>query len=189
VLAVTILSLHPLRYQKAKWVVADLVEIGRGDLAEALLRGYASSADAAAALRTVRAVEGIFASIADDEALPGVEAVLARGFVQQFPGWSYACRTLADAASLLGDGSAAAADYTAKFAARLALRLDTDGPGAVPAAHADAARDWGPAPRMKAYRRLFSPAMEVPPPTDDDLELCAGWVRRIMEARERSYRG
>jgi hypothetical protein len=189
VLAVTTLSLHPLRYQKAKWVVADLVEIGRGDLAEALLRGYASSADAAAALRTVRAVEGIFANIADEESLPGVEAVLAHGFVERFPGWSYACRTLADVVSLLGDGSAAAADYTAKFAARLALRLDTDGPAAVPAPLADAAQGSGSAPRMKAYRCLFSAAVEVPPPTDDDLELCAEWVRWIIEARERSYRG
>jgi len=181
--AVVLLLLHPIRYQKPKWVIADLREIGREELAEMLLRGYASTDDAVAAGRTLGAVEELLGRIAAAHDLPTFDAILAHGFVEQFPGWSYACRTLADAGSLLQDGERAAADYCGKFAARIGLRLDADllaDPGAAQAVGTEA-----PQSRGSAYRSLFSIDLVVAPPTDDDLELCATWAQHVTDARER----
>jgi hypothetical protein len=183
-LAVSLLSLHPLRYQKPKWVVADLDEIGRNDLAAALLRSYASDGKADLTSRTLQGVENIFASIAGEYELPSVEAVLAHGFVEALPGWSYACRTFADATSLLAEGATGAADFTAKFSARRALSIETE--------LSNASHDADPETksthrRLKMYRRLFSSDAEVPPPTDEDLEVCGAWIGRVMEARGRLF--
>ncbi len=179
VLAVSLLSLHPLRYQKPKWVIADLEEIGRADLAAALLRSYGATRDDGLVRRTLAGVEELLAAIARAHELPTLDAVLAHGFVERFPGWSYACRTLADARSLHEDGSPAAADYTAKFAARLALRVGADEP-----ADASRARTDADGEHATAYLRLFTDAMSSPP-TEDDLEAAAAWLTLVMQARAR----
>jgi hypothetical protein len=177
VLAVTLLSLHPLRYQKPKWVIADLEEIGRHDFAFALLRSYGATSDDTNVSRTYDAVKALLAAIARERALPSFDDVLARGFVQEFPGWSYACRTLADAESLRDDGAFAASDYTAKFAARLAISVDADAAnGSSVAADAHAAMQ----------RALFGDALDAPP-ADDDLEVAAAWLSLVMNERARAF--
>jgi hypothetical protein len=196
-LAVSLLSLHALRYQKPKWVIHDLHDIGRGELAAALLRSYGSTDDADDSAQTMTDVEAMLTSIAKDLDLPIVSAVLTHGFVEEFPGWSYACRTFADAASLLEEGHGAAADYTAKFAVRLALRLEleiTSERAYVIAAPPEAQNARGTEShsdrdieRAWAYRQLFPTALVVHPPSEDDLQRCADWLQLTMEARARAY--
>lgn len=180
-LAVTLLTLHPVRYQKPKWVIADLREIGCGGLADLLLRAYGAAQDQDLAAATMKRTRGLLDDIAAARALPDVAAIGERGFAYEYPDWSFACRTLLDAESLAADGASASADYCAKFAARLALRFDSDrrvALGEPPAA--GFAHDV-------AYRRLFSREPDIEPPADADLEACSAWVERGVGTREHVF--
>jgi hypothetical protein len=116
--ALVALSAHPLRYQKPKWVLCDLAEIGAEALRAALIEVYAATDPVDDAL----AAAGAFldASAAALE-LPSWRATVALGYAPQLPTWSYTCRTLADAHSLARDGLAPDAVYTARFAVKLAV--------------------------------------------------------------------
>lgn len=200
-LAVVMLTLHPVRYQKPKWMIADLQDAGCEPLGELLLQAYGARGDAERGAVTVSRVRALLDRVAAEHGLPEVAAIGACGFAHEYPDWSYACRTLLDADSLSRDGAAASADYCAKFAARLALRFDNDRRAATGGGRTVIANGEEPVAKDKPatgiagapvsygadYRRLFSEDPEVAPLTDADLEACSSWVDRILRTREQVF--
>lgn len=149
----------PRRYRKPKWALADLLAAGRDDLARLALAAYGILQDgpdaAAAAIATALAVveRAHAATGAPDHA-----ALLALGYAPDHAEASYVSRCLADAGDLARDGAWIEAQYTAKFAARLAAARLAD-----PA--------WPAGTDLAApYRRLFG---DDERPGPDQAELAA----------------
>lgn len=119
--AVLLLTLSPMRYQKPKWVVADLTDAGHRELVNALLvaNNVAGTATAASAAvdRSATFVEGIAHALG----LPPFDTVRELGLMEDYPEYSYLCQCVDDARSLLADGFYADAEYASAFNARMAL--------------------------------------------------------------------
>ena len=171
-LAVVLLSLHPVRYHKPKWVVRDLIEIGHEKLAGELLRAYCvSDRSRAAALASADSALRFLEQLATALSLPGYETAIAQGLTDTHPGYSYACRCLADARSLAADGAFLAAQYAAKFAARLGLSLD----------------DAGARSQLQLrYVALFGPD-QAEPPGEALLTKCAECAEGAMKVYHNAY--
>lgn len=121
-LAMIALSLHPLRYQKAKWVADDLGEIGEGALRFLLLKvNNAENADANAAREALHTTRAFLDAVSVSLRLPDSSTTVAMGHAPHIAGWSYTARTLADAKSLAEGEHWHDAVYTARFASRLAV--------------------------------------------------------------------
>lgn len=117
------LLLHPIRYQKAKWVVSDLGYTGHDLLLQGLLEAYNVNDGFREARQTIDASRQFLRQLTESLELPGYEEVIAMGYAPQYAELSFACRCHADAGSLLCDGLLPDAQYTAKFAARLGVGL------------------------------------------------------------------
>ena len=126
--AFIMLSLHPVRYQKAKWVIDDLHHIGEAEICDALSRVYGlAGATAERAARSVESVRRLLRAIGDLKSYPPYEEVLRNGFAPDFAEFSYACRGAEDASSLWRAGAHREALYTARFAAKLGATIfDTE---------------------------------------------------------------
>ena len=119
-LALLALLDHPRRYQKAKWVLADLLHAGEAPLVEATLRAYGVVADNAVAANDVlAAVRGLLDGVYEALGAPSHETLIAMGYAPQHPSTSYISRGLADAEDLAASGRFLEAQYVAKFCARL----------------------------------------------------------------------
>lgn len=134
-LALLALLERPRRYQKPKWVLADLLHAGEDGLAEALLAAYGTG-DALDAARSL--VDAVYAAAG----VPPHDEVLAMGYAPRWAEASYVSRTLDDAEDLLHSGRVVEAAYVARFAARLAGGL-LGGPGGLVEAFAARELDGG----------------------------------------------
>jgi hypothetical protein len=173
--AVVLLAFHPLRYQKPKWVIQDLEDTGHSGLADALLHAYAISRDTRRAAQTVELVRQLLSDVSARLALPSYEQMLRHGFLDRFPEFSFICRCLADAASLVADGSLAAAEYTAKFTAGMALALGDE-----------TVRDE--LAHVPAHRALFESQTGVP--VDESIvDACVWWTERALTEYLEVYPG
>jgi len=123
-LALLTLLEHPRRYQKPKWVLADLLHAGEHALVDAVLAAYEIDSDDAAAARAAVAGAGEVITMTYEIAgMPAHDELLAMGHAPQFAEASYVSRCLDDAADLDASGRFAEARYVALFAARLAAGL------------------------------------------------------------------
>lgn len=113
---------QPRRYQKAKWVLADLLHAGQERLVDAMISAYRIESDAEASARATAAAVRILVETVHQECnSPSHEALLRMGYAPAFAEASYVSRTLADAEDLVAVGRNTEAQYVAKFAARLAI--------------------------------------------------------------------
>ncbi|MDP1806508.1 MAG: hypothetical protein Q8K72_15135, partial [Acidimicrobiales bacterium] len=123
-LALLALLEHPRRYQKPKWVLADLLHAGEGALVDAILAAYEIDAgDATTAQAAVAGAGEIIAGAYEIAGLPAHEELLAMGHAPEFAEASYVSRCLDDAGDLEASGRFVEARYVAAFAARLAAGL------------------------------------------------------------------
>ena len=123
-LALLALLEHPRRFQKHKWVLADLLHAGEHALVDAVLAAYEIDADDATAARAAVAGAGeVIARTYEIAGLPAHDELLAMGHAPQFAEASYVSRGLDDARDLEASGRFAEARYVALFAARLAAGL------------------------------------------------------------------
>ena len=130
-LALLALLEHPRRYQKPKWVLADLLHAGEHALVDAILAAYEIDGDDGAAARAAVAGAGdVVARTLELAAMPAHEELLAMGHAPAFAEASYVSRCLDDAGDLEASARFVEARYVAAFAARLAAGL-LRGPGGV----------------------------------------------------------
>lgn len=123
-LALLALLEHPRRYQKPKWVLADLLHAGEDALVDAVLAAYEiESGDEAAARAAVAGAGEVIAKTYEAAGLPAHGELLAMGHAPQFAEASYVSRCLDDAGDLEASGRFVEACYVARFAARLAAGL------------------------------------------------------------------
>lgn len=126
-LALLALLERPRRYQKPKWVLADLLHAGEDALVDAVLTAYGIVADGAAPAHAAVAGAGeVVAATYVAAGVPSHEAILALGHAPRFAEASYVSRCLDDAEDLEASGRFVEAQYVAKFAARLAAGLLSD---------------------------------------------------------------
>ncbi len=119
-LALLALLEQPRRYQKAKWVLADLLYAGEGALVDATLAAYGiRSDDAASAQEAAAGARELIERTYATATLPPHEAILAMGYAPELAHASYVSRCLEDAGDLAASGRFVEAQYVAKFAARL----------------------------------------------------------------------
>lgn len=131
-LALLALLEHPRRYQKAKWVLADLLHAGEGPLVDAILAAYEIDAgDGAAARDAVAGAGEVIARTYEIAGMPAHDELLAMGHAPRFAQASYVSRCLDDAADLEASGRFVEARYVAAFAARLAAGLLWGGGGVI----------------------------------------------------------
>jgi hypothetical protein len=172
VIAFLLLLASPLRFQKPKWVLADLLETGNDDIAAALMRAYGVNHDPAAARHAVAACGRLVERAATHLGLPTAQTVRELGLVAEYPEYSYLCHCVDDARSLLLDERWADAAYAAKFSVHMAAAMG-DG---VAAADDDVAIELG---RLTAA--VFARDAADPPPTDDVLAACLEHLERCKE--------
>jgi hypothetical protein len=123
VIAFLLLLTSPLRYQKPKWVIADLEDTGNADVAAALLDAYDVDGAEVGAAAAVELVDRLVEVTAASRGLPPAETIRELGLVASFPEYSYLCHCVDDARSLLADRAFAAAAYAAKFSGQMAVAL------------------------------------------------------------------
>lgn len=112
---------RPRRYQKPKWALADLLHAGEHALVDCVLAAYGvDSGDAAASQRAIDVAADLVGRVYAGAAIPSHDAILALGHTPEFAEASYVSRCLDDAGDLHQSGRFVEAQYTAKFAARLA---------------------------------------------------------------------
>ncbi len=125
-LALLALLQHPRRYQKAKWVLADLLHAGEVGPVEAILAAYGiggSDEHATSARQAVTGAHDLIAAVYDQAELPDHDWLLGLGHAPELAEASYVSRCLEDADDLEASGRFVEAQYVAKFAARLAAGL------------------------------------------------------------------
>ncbi|MGH9279431.1 MAG: hypothetical protein ACRD12_15175 [Acidimicrobiales bacterium] len=123
-LALLALLERPRRYQKAKWVLADLLHAGEDALVDALLAAYGVAADdAAPAHDAVTGARALLGAVYEMSGVPSHEEILARGHAPELAEASYVSRCLDDAEDLAASGRFVEAQYVAKFSARLGAAL------------------------------------------------------------------
>jgi hypothetical protein len=121
--SLTVLTLldHPRRYQKAKWVLADLIHAGEASFVGLLLAAYGLvREDPAAARKALLTARILIEAAHAARGAPSHDALLAMGYAPDFVEESYVSRCLADAAELASAERWIEAHYVARFAARLA---------------------------------------------------------------------
>ena len=84
-LAVVLLAMHPLRYQKPKFVIQDLHAAGWDELADALLHAYGVTGNADAARDARSRAQAFVALAADRLDLPAFDVVLRDGLLDRVP--------------------------------------------------------------------------------------------------------
>jgi hypothetical protein len=185
-----LLQLRPERFQKPKWVVQDLVAAGEPSAARGLLEAYGARGESAAlALRTVAAAEAVVEAAAAAVGDPGYRETLALGFTEVHAGFSFVCRCVEDARSLIADGATAEGEYVAKFAARLAVvhvaaRQDVDGPGE--GGLLPVLDSLGEAELSRRYGALF-PEADRAAPGHDVFQECLRCLQRCGRLYRRTY--
>lgn len=140
-LALLALLERPRRYQKPKWVLADLLHAGEDDLVDALLAAYGIADGPGGGRAAITPARGLIDAAFGIAGAPTHDDLLAMGHAPDWAEVSYVSRTLDDAEDLAASGRAIEARYTALFAARLAAGLlgaTTGTAGATSGADADA---------------------------------------------------
>lgn len=170
---------RPRRYQKPKWVLADLLHAGEDPLVDAILAAYGIDSDAPAPARAAVAGAGHVVAAAYARAgLPDHEAILAMGHAPRFAQASYVSRCLDDAEDLEGSGRFVEAQYVAKFAARLAAGL-VSGPSATGVIDAFTTGAGGDV--AGRYLALFGGTAGAPPAVVEAALLAADARRETLE--------
>ena len=118
--AFVLLMLHPFRYQKPKWVLADLRDAGHDSLNSLLRKAYRIGSDSSnVSRRSIELSRRFIEEMGRLMKTPPIEHMLKKGFTRKYAAWSYICRTWEDAESLFQDKAFIEANFTAKFAARM----------------------------------------------------------------------
>ena len=150
-LALLALLERPRRYQKAKWALADLSHAGEDVLVEGTLAAYGiTSDDAGAANDATTGARDLVERAYTLAGVPSHDAILAMGHAPALAEASYVSRCLDDAEDLAASGRYLEAQYVAKFSARLAAGMLSEGDGE--AGVVDTLASCGLAPR---YLALF----------------------------------
>jgi hypothetical protein len=173
-LALLALLERPRRYQKPKWVLADLLHAGEEGLVDAILAAYGILGDDASPAGV--AVAGAGAVVSATFAAAGLlphEVILEMGHAPKFAEASYVSRCLEDAADLGASGRFVEAQYVAKFAARLAA-------GLLGGAAATGVIDAFPPAIAERYLALFG-SVEIDHVTVDATLAAADARRRVLE--------
>jgi hypothetical protein len=166
-LAFVLLMLHPFRYHKPKWVMADLRDAGHHSLTILLRKAYRIGSDSSKASRrsielSRRFIEGMGGLLKT----PSIEHMLQRGFTRKYAAWSYICRTWEDAASLFQERAFIEANFTAKFAVRMTfpLYLEKIGGNRSSPNPLNLLREIGDNGLSKTYQQLFPVPANHPQP-------------------------
>lgn len=191
-LAFILLMLHPFRYHKPKWVMADLRDAGHQSLDRLVRKAYRISSDSSNTSRRSLEVSRMFIEeMGRLMNLPEIEPMLNKGFTRKYAAWSYLCRTWEDAASLFQDQAFIEANFTAKFAARMTFPLYLEKFG-LP--H----RSTHPLAILKAigndrlstlYRRLFPIPVNRPFPGSQVRQACVDLVRTCVKMKAGVFGG
>jgi len=178
-LAFVTLQLHPIRYHKPKWVVTDLRNTGHPELMGDLLDVYFARMNSESrARRAVRLGRVFLDALSGALNLPGYQKILDLGFTRQYAEFSYVCRALADADSLLVDGLYREAQYTAKFAIRMGVSLSRAlAPTAPCTEPLPLLAEAGIPELAKTYRTVFSISSALPPPDKTLFQRCQDHAR------------
>jgi predicted nucleotidyltransferase len=123
-LAFVLLLLHPFRYHKPKWVMADLRDAGYHSLNSLLRKAYRIGSDSSnTSCRSIELSRQFIEGMGQLMKTPSIEHMLKKGFTRKYAAWSYLCRTWEDAESLFQDQAFGEANFTAKFAVRMTFPL------------------------------------------------------------------
>ena len=174
-LALLALLEHPRRYQKPKWVLADLLHAGEVSLVDAVVAAYGvADDDPVAASAAVAGAGEVVARALELAGAPSHGELLAMGFAPDWAEASYVSRCLDDAVDLAASGRFAEAQYVARFSARLAAGLL--GPSAA-GGIVDVLAGAGGDDLARRYLALF-PGAGAPPPGLLETALAAADSRR-----------
>ncbi len=170
-IAYIVLIFSPLRYQKPKWVLDDLRNLGETDILEALSICYGLTSSEAMASKSINDLGLLIDIVGQELKLVPFDVVMELGLVPEAPEYSYLCHCLGDAASLLGDGLFADADYTAKYSARMALKLMIGNNIEMSEAH-----DF-----RVCYQQLFQTESELREPDEDLFHRILNLLKRCAD--------
>lgn len=187
-----LLMLHPIRYHKPKWVMADLREAGYPSLNALLRRAYRIGSDSSnAARRSLDLSKQFIDGMGNLMNAPDLGDMLKKGFTRKYAAWSYVCRTWEDAESLYQDRAFIESDFTAKFAVRMTFPLYLERskwnfPRTDPLFILQKIKD---ARLFTIYRRLFPIPNRQPQPNQKILEECLDWSKACWTLIQQAYAG
>jgi hypothetical protein len=189
--AYVLLQLGALRFQKPKWVVQDLAAAGETAVAECLLDAYgARRPSSVRARRTAQLAESLIEQVARGADAPGYHETLALGFTEDHARFSYVCRTLADARSLIADGAVREGRYTAMVAARMAVAFAAGEEGVTEPGEGGLfpiLDRIGDVALARAYADLCAVGGRSRPPGGSDLARCLRCLERCRRRYARTY--
>jgi hypothetical protein len=189
--AYVLLQFSPLRFQKPKWVVQDLVETRAAPAADGLLEAYfARRASAVWARRAADAAEALIEAVARAAGVPGYRETLALGFTEEHARFSFICRCLADARSLIADGAVREGNYAAKVAARMAVAFAAADHGVVEQGEGGlmpVLDRIGDDALARGYHAVFAVGSRTRPPGLRSLERCLRCLQQCRRRFRRTY--
>lgn len=189
-LAFVFLTLHPFRYQKPKWVMADLSAAGYHSLSSLLRKAYRIGSDSShASGRSLEMSREFIEEMGILMKLPGFESMLQRGFTRKYAAWSYICRTWDDAKSLFQDKAFMEASFTAKFAVRMSFSfyLETCRSKGRSTNPVEILQEMGDARLSKIYQQLFPIPHNRPHLHEKILREIFGWTEICWTLKRRAY--
>lgn len=188
--AFVLLILHPFRYHKPKWVMADLRDAGCQSVSILLRKAYRIGSDSSTVSR--RSIELSRRFIEEMGRLmktPAIDHMLNRGFTRKYAAWSYICRTWEDATSLFQDKAFVEANFTAKFAARMTFplyleKLGSNGPSTNPLHFLN---EIGDNRLSNMYHQLFPIPVNHPHPGQAVLRKCLNLAQACWNLKQQIY--
>lgn len=157
-LAFVLLLMHPFRYQKPKWVMADLRDAGYHSLNRLMQKAYrVGSGSSGASRRSLELSRQFIETVGQSLKVPALESMLQRGFTRKYAAWSYICRTWEDAGSLFEEKAFVEAGFTAKFAVRMTFPFYLEKCGGIGRSTSPVSllRAMGNGRLKKIYQQLF----------------------------------
>jgi len=186
-LAFVLLMLHPFRYHKPKWVMADLKDAGYDSLNSLLRKAYRIGSDSSnTSRRSIELSKRFIEEMGQLMKAPEIELMLKKGFTRKYAAWSYLCRTWEDAESLFQDQAFGEANFTAKFAVRMTFPLYLEKFGSPDLATHPLAilKDIGNDRLSTLYHQLFPTPTKQPFPGQHVRKKCLDLVRACMRMKQ-----
>lgn len=186
-LAFVLLMLHPFRYHKPKWVMADLRDAGHHSLSSLLRKAYRIGSDSSnTSCRSIELSRQFIEGMGQLMQTPSIEHMLKEGFTRKYAAWSYLCRTWEDAESLFQDQAFGEANFTAKFAVRMTFPLYLEKFGSPDHATHPLVilKDIGNVRLSTLYHQLFPIPKKQPFPGQHMRQKCLDLVRACMRMKQ-----
>ncbi len=189
-LAFVLLLLHPIRYHKPKWVMADLRDAGYPSLNHLLKKVYRIGSDSSkVSRRSLELSRRFIEEMGQSMKVPDLEKMLQKGFTRKYAAWSYICRTWEDAGSLFQEKAFVEAGFTAKFAVRMTLPfyLEKRGVKEQSTNPVNILREMGDGRILKLYQQLFPVPAHRPLLDQKVLKEILGWTEISWNRTQQVY--